>query len=132
MSETPRAERVLLFARGAARFALPEALARGVVPAPKITRVPSAPASVSGLLAWRGEVLPVLEPCGEGALALLPAAVVIADAPAGPIALAVDEISGWHEERGPARLIDLDRVERAARAAVLAALSRGRSEREKR
>ena len=80
---------VLLFPLGPETYALPLNEVREVVAAPVLTRLPTAPAAVSGLVNLRGDVLPVFD---TGLLAGSPfreppTHLMVVDTAAGPAAL---------------------------------------------
>lgn len=62
MHETP-GELHLLFSLGADRYALPASEVSEVLPLQRLKQLPEAPAWVAGLLAHRGETVPVLDLC---------------------------------------------------------------------
>lgn len=62
MSETA-GELHLLFSLGADRYALPASEVGEVLPLQRLKQLPEAPAWVAGLLAHRGETVPVLDLC---------------------------------------------------------------------
>lgn len=73
---------ILRFAGG--RYALDMATVAEVVPVPVLTRIPGGPAWLSGVVNWRGRVLPVIDlrPLVGAALAPMPTSarlVVVAD-----------------------------------------------------
>jgi chemotaxis signal transduction protein len=47
---------------GSARYAMPMWSVAEVVPVPPLTRVPGCPAWLTGVVNWRGRVLPVVDP----------------------------------------------------------------------
>ncbi len=53
----------LLFSLGADRYALPASEVSEVLPLQRLKQLPEAPAWVAGLLAYRGEMIPVLDLC---------------------------------------------------------------------
>ena len=102
-----RAPRAMVFTRGGVRFSVSADRMRAVEPYPDPARVPNTPAEIVGLIAWRGAVLPMIEP---GAAAQETAtAVVVASSDGGDLAFAADEIAGWDDADG-ANAIDPDQV----------------------
>ena len=100
----------LRFVRAGVHYALRRDLLVGVVPRPLATRVPGAPTQVIGLVAWRGGVLPLLEPGVE-----LDAddlrdtelqATVVVRAGSGLIALAADTVLDVSDDTSGAQVID--------------------------
>jgi chemotaxis signal transduction protein len=83
--------RALLFPVGEAWYALPLTVVREVIPAPHVTRIPTAPAWIAGVVNLRGEVLPVLDTAarlgfeGQGNVSH----VAIVDTDKGPAGLCI-------------------------------------------
>ncbi len=89
------AVRVLIFQVGDLVCAVPAEVAREVLPAQPVTRIPGAPASVLGLINVRGTVLTVLD--AHRLLGREPAeqsenGVVVLDTPAGRCGLRVGQV----------------------------------------
>jgi purine-binding chemotaxis protein CheW len=83
--------RALLVPVGEETYAVEMAVAREVVAAPSLTRLPDAPAGLLGVFNLRGEILPVFDTAtllGIGAMAA-PAFVVVVETVAGPAGLAM-------------------------------------------
>ncbi|WP_294318877.1 chemotaxis protein CheW [uncultured Sphingomonas sp.] len=88
-------ETLLTFDLGGVAHGLPIDCVRAVAPLPKVTRLPGAPATLDGLVAWRGTVVnlfalaTLLDRDADGAGTMI---VLRHDAPR--IALSVDAVSG--------------------------------------
>ncbi|MEH3038958.1 MAG: chemotaxis protein CheW [Sphingomonas paucimobilis] len=88
-------ETLLAFELGGVAHGLPIDCVRAVAPLPKVTRLPNAPDTLNGLVAWRGTVVnlfalaQLLDRDAAAATAMI---VLRHDAPR--IALAVDSVSG--------------------------------------
>lgn len=85
-----------------ARYAVDMASVAEVVPVPVITRVPGAPSWLSGVVNWRGRVLPVvdLRPLVGAALSPLPTSarlVVLAEDDDVEVGLVADMVPGLLE-----------------------------------
>jgi purine-binding chemotaxis protein CheW len=75
----------LVFPIGAERYALPVDQVKEVVAAPALTPLPTAPASVMGLVNLRGEVLPLFDAARllDSRFPAAAAFVMVVDTPAG-------------------------------------------------
>ncbi len=80
---------------GGAAQRVPLALVRAVIPMPPVTRVPGAPSSLRGLIAWRGRVLPVVSVAAPTADESPAACAVVTYAGETLVALAVDAVDGF-------------------------------------
>ena len=81
----------VVFPIGEDRYAVPTSVVREVVSEPRLTRLPTAPATLLGVFNLRGEVIPMFDTAallGIGTLADAPIAVVV-NTTAGPAALVV-------------------------------------------
>lgn len=88
-------EALLAFDLAGVAHGLPIDRIRAVAPLPKITRVPHAPAALTGLVAWRGMVVNLFTPAAAlGRDAGTPAAMLVLRHDAPRIALAVDALLG--------------------------------------
>jgi purine-binding chemotaxis protein CheW len=85
--------RVLLLHVGDELLAVPMAVAREVVVAPKLAMLPSAPASVAGVFNLRGEIVPVFDTAMLLGLGTTPAAayVAVVETVLGPAGLSMTE-----------------------------------------
>jgi purine-binding chemotaxis protein CheW len=86
----------LVFACGAALYAVPADTASEVVSVPSLTRVPGAPSHLLGVFAHRGELLPVIDlarlvgqAAGDGSKR-----AVLVRTPKGPVALCASRVLG--------------------------------------
>ncbi len=70
-------------------------LVRAVIPMPPVTRVPGASATLRGLIAWRGRLLPVVSPSLAEGAPELPGCAVVTFAGDSLVALAVDAVDGF-------------------------------------
>lgn len=106
MTPAAASQQVLRFAAGGERLAMPAAGVAEVVPAPRTTRVPHAPASLRGLANVRGAVVPVVsladllgQPAGpERRLVML--------AGGAPVGLLVDDVSSLAAEVRDERVVE--------------------------
>ena len=100
----------LIFVRMGVRYAVRDEVLIGVLPRPVATRVPGAPSHVLGLVAWRGGVLPLLEPgtdlAGRDPHDVRLRATIIARAGGSLVALAADTVENWETVTGNALLVD--------------------------
>jgi purine-binding chemotaxis protein CheW len=125
---TPPSGQVLTVRAGSRQLALPAAEVAEVLRAPRLTRVPHAPAALSGVTSVRGEVVPVVSLArllGEvagGEASAASRVVLLGRSP--PVALHVDEVTSLGSpsaaqaqpslgqfievQGGTARLLDLD------------------------
>lgn len=85
---------------------------RAVLPSPPVTRVPFAPPRVRGLVAWRGQVVALVAD-HDGATQGAYAAVVL-EAGDELLALAVDGVVGFADERGERAVVDPKALRSAA------------------
>ncbi len=113
---TESGDTVLMFERAGARHAVAAAALRGVAPRPEATMVPGAPRSLRGLIAWRGGVIPMLEPGTPSDADALAALVIESDG--GELALAADDVIGFSPREAKMHLLDPDTVYHRVRDAV--------------
>jgi chemotaxis signal transduction protein len=107
---------VMEFVRaGAHHFVAAEKL-RGVAAYPEATWVPSAPEALRGLIAWRGGVIPMIEPAAPNDSHTIAAVVVGSDG--GDLALAADAVIGLRPHEGKLSLLDPDTVYHRVRDAI--------------
>ena len=98
--------RAVLLQVGRDWFALPVGSLREVVADPPVTPLPTAPATVRGLVNVRGQIVPLLDTAallGLGSMEAVPFAAVL-DSPLGPVGLAtasVPEPAELGERVGP-------------------------------
>ena len=100
----------LLLPLGSDLYAIELPVVREVVPAPRLTPLPGAPAGVLGVFSLRGEVVPALDTAvllGVGRLQELRFAVIV-EAPAGLAALAASAQPTTGELGDPAGPADVD------------------------
>lgn len=103
-------ERVLQFERGGVCHAVVASSVRGVAPRTAATRVPGTPPELRGVVAWRGRVLPVVEP-GE-VLSTAWSAVVIVAGESGDMAFVADHVEGWVPRGATLSVLDIDEIQR--------------------
>lgn len=86
--------RALLLHIGADVFAVPMAVAREVVVAPKVAALPTASATVAGLINLRGDIVPVFDTAMLLGLGTIPsiAYVAVVETGLGPAGLAITEV----------------------------------------
>jgi purine-binding chemotaxis protein CheW len=86
--------RVLLLRVGEDVFAVPMAVAREVVVAPKIAVLPTATAAVAGVFNLRGEIVPVFDTSALLGLGTIPSVsyVAVVETGLGPAGLAMTEV----------------------------------------
>ena len=86
--------RVLLLPVGEDVFAVPMAVAREVVVAPRLAALPTATAVVAGVLNLRGEIVPVFDTAMLLGLGTIPstAYVAVVETELGPAGLAMTEV----------------------------------------
>lgn len=87
--------RALRLRVGADDYAVPMALAREVLAAPEITRLPTAPSSVLGVCNVRGEIIPVFDTgvlLGLGRSSSSFESIAIVETAMGPAGLASGEV----------------------------------------
>ena len=105
----------LVFSRGGKRFAVNADHTSGVEPYPDPARIPNTPPGIIGLIGWRGAILPMIEPGDESHDAAT--AAIIVSSEGGDLALAADEVAGWHEADA-ATALEPDEVYHRLRDAV--------------
>ncbi len=106
-------DRVLAFERGGVVYTVAAESVRGVAPRTRVTRVPGTPPSLRGVMAWRGAVIPIVEP-GEP-VAVLCSAVVIVTGECGDMALAANAVQGWKARNDAPAPLDIDVMQQRLR-----------------
>jgi chemotaxis signal transduction protein len=107
---------VMHFVRANRRHAVAAENLRGIEPFPEPTTVPSSPPALRGLIAWRGDVIPMIEPgaaCDEPA-----AAALVIETDGGALALSADEVIGLAPREPKSTLLDPDTVYHRVREAI--------------
>jgi purine-binding chemotaxis protein CheW len=86
--------RALLLCVGEDLFAVPMAVAREVVVAPKVAVLPTAPATVAGVFNLRGEVVPLFDTAMLLGLGTIPSVeyVAVVETELGPAGLAITAV----------------------------------------
>ncbi|WP_395336251.1 chemotaxis protein CheW [Novosphingobium sp. BL-8H] len=113
---TGLADRVLAFRVGDRLLGLPAALVREIVPVPRMSRVPHAPAALLGLANVRGHAVPILSVArliGEADADI--GRVIVADLD-GPVGLAVSAVSRMAGETDGSDISCMDIGQLIARA----------------
>ena len=107
---------VLTFVRAGVRCAILAANVRGIAPTGQATRVPGAPRPLRGVIAWRGAVVPIVEPTEHVAESWK--AAVIVSGEAGDMALAADTVEGWIERASASLVLDIDGIQQRLRERI--------------